>query len=60
MDFWTFILCVIAVWVLMRVVRYIRKERYFASEEFLAHKNEISAFVAEHNEVGQYASGDSS
>lgn len=56
MGFWIFILCVFAAWILMRVVRHIRKERYFASEEFLAHKSEISAFVAEHNEVAEYAS----
>jgi hypothetical protein len=39
-----------------RVVRHIRKERYFASEEFLAHKAEIAAVVAEHNEVTAYTS----
>jgi hypothetical protein len=55
MGFLIFILCVLAAWVLIRVVRYILKERYFASEEFLAHKGEISAFVAEHNEVAEYA-----
>lgn len=56
MAFWIFILCVLAAWILMRVIRHIRKELYFASEDFLAHKAEISAVVAEHNEVGQYAS----
>ena len=39
-----------------RVVRHIRKERYFATEEFLAHKAEIAAVVAEHNEVTAYTS----
>jgi hypothetical protein len=47
---------VFAGWVSYRVVRYIRKERYFASEEFLAHKNEIASFVAEHNELADYIS----
>jgi hypothetical protein len=56
MDFWLFVACLFAVWILVRVIRYIRKERYFASDEFLAHKNDITAFVSEHNEVGQYAS----
>lgn len=55
MSFWIFILCAVAAWILMLVIRHIRKERYFASDEFLAHKNAISSFVAEHNEVGQYA-----
>lgn len=39
-----------------RLIRFIRKERYFGSEEFLAHKAEIAAVVAEHNEVTEYTS----
>jgi hypothetical protein len=39
-----------------RIVRHIAKERYFASEEFLAHKTEIASVVAEHNEIAQYTS----
>lgn len=39
-----------------RLIRYIRKNRYFASDEFLARKAEIASFVAEHNEVGEYMS----
>lgn len=42
--------------ILPPVIRYILKERYFASEEFLAHKEKIAAVVAEHNEVAQYTS----
>ncbi len=38
------------------VGRYILKERYFASEEFLAHKKKIASFVAEHNDVTKYVS----
>ncbi|MFI8775376.1 HNH endonuclease [Gordonia sp. NPDC062954] len=37
-----------------RVVRYVRKERYFASEVFLAHRSQVSALVAEHNAIAQY------
>ncbi len=47
---------VLATKVLPPVIRHIRKERYFASEPFLAHKNEIASVVAEHNEVAQYTS----
>jgi hypothetical protein len=47
---------VFAVWILIRIVRYVRMVRYFASEEFLAHKAEIASVVAEHNEVGKYTS----
>jgi hypothetical protein len=42
--------------VLPTVIRHIRKERYFASEEFLAHKGAIGSVVAEHNEVANYTS----
>lgn len=37
-----------------RLIRYILMRRYFASEEFQAKKEEISAFVTEHNDVKQY------
>ena len=42
--------------VLYHVIRYILKERYFASDEFLAHKDRIASVVAEHNEVADYVS----
>lgn len=48
------ILIVFMAWILLRVVRYIRKERYFASEAFGAQKAEIASFVSEHNEVAKY------
>jgi hypothetical protein len=46
----------IAGWGAYRVCLYILKERYFASEDFLAHKNRIASFVAEHNELAHYIS----
>lgn len=46
----------LAAMILPRVIRHILKERYFASDEFLAHKNQIASFVAEHNEVAGYIS----
>lgn len=36
------------------LVRYIRKELYFKSEEFLARKIELNSFVADHNEMVRY------
>src|SRR4051794_6305122 len=48
------ILIWLIVWIAVRVVRYIRKERYFASEGFQAQKTRIASFVSEHNEVAQY------
>lgn len=53
-GFWTFVAIVFLAWAVHRIIRYIRKELYFRSEEFLAHKAEIASVVAEHNEVGQY------
>lgn len=41
-------------YVTYRVTRYVRKQRYFASEEFLAHKAQIASFVAEHNAIARY------
>lgn len=48
------IVAVLVIWIAARVVRYIRKERYFASEAFQARKAEVASFVREHNEVAQY------
>lgn len=50
------LLVLLAAYPTYRIVRHIRKERYFASEQFLAHKAEIAAVVAEHNEVTEYTS----
>lgn len=41
-------------WGLVLLTRHIRMTQYFASEGFLAHKAEISSFVAEHNELAHY------
>lgn len=41
--------------ILPKVIREIRKNRYFGSEEFLAHKQQLAAIVAEHNEIASYA-----
>lgn len=46
----------LAAWASYWVALYILKERYFASEEFLEHKNAIASFVAEHNELARYIS----
>lgn len=46
----------LAGWGAYRIGRYILKERYFASEEFSAHKNRIASFVREHNELAHYIS----
>lgn len=43
-------------WGLYRGGRYALKERYFASQQFLARKAEIAAVVAEHNDIAGYVS----
>lgn len=48
-----FLLAVLG-YLLYRMIRYICKERYFASDEFVAHKAEIASVVAEHNDVAEY------
>ena len=50
------VLVALAAVILPPVIRYSLKERYFASEELLAHKDEIASVVAEHNEVAGYVS----
>lgn len=55
-TFLTIVLVVLAVIVLSMIIRHIRKERYFASEEFLAHKKKITSVVVEHNQVANYIS----
>ena len=54
-TYWYVGVAAISVFLLMRLVRYIRKERYFSSEEFTAHSREIAAVVGEHNEIVEYA-----
>lgn len=49
------ILTISTILILRRVVRYLRKERYFKSEEFLAIKNETADVIANHNEIAIYA-----
>ena len=43
-------------WALILVIRNILKERYFASEEFLAQKAKAASVVAEHNDISKYVS----
>lgn len=50
------VVAVLAGFAIYWVVLYILKERYFASEEFLAHKARIASVVAEHNDIARYVS----
>jgi hypothetical protein len=45
------ILCAVLV-----IISYVRKERYFASEEFISQKDAAEDVVREHNEIAVYAS----
>lgn len=59
-TYWQITLTVIVLagllYVLPSAIRHVRMTRYFASEEFLKHKEDIANFVAEHNEVADYVS----
>jgi len=48
------VIIALLVWLTPKLVRRIRKRRYFASATFAAHKAEIAALTAEHNEIAQY------
>lgn len=49
-------LLILLAYPLYRYIRVVRKEYYFASEGFQAHKRAIASVVAEHNEVSGYTS----
>lgn len=57
-TYWMYVLgfigAVVATVLTTRAIRHIRKERYFASEEFVAHKMELAEVVAEHNDIAWY------
>ena len=59
-SFWYIVLPIglvaFAAVMLPRLIREIRKKRYFRSEEFLARKAEIASVVDEHNEIAEYTS----
>jgi hypothetical protein len=52
MDFVVF--CLFLSYPVYRLVRHERMKRYFASPDFLAQKQEVAAVVAEHNEISAY------
>ncbi|PKY89684.1 HNH endonuclease [Falseniella ignava] len=45
---------VLTIYILYRLIRYIRKERYFKSEHFLEQKQKVSNMVREYNEISEY------
>ena len=59
-SYWYYVvpiaLVAVACAILPGVIRNIRKNRYFASEEFLAKKAAIASVVNEHNEIAAYTS----
>lgn len=54
--FWPVALVVASAYLLYRIIRVVRKNRYFSSERFLRHRQEVAAVIAEHNEISSYAS----
>jgi hypothetical protein len=44
----------VGAYVIYRVVRHVRKERYFASPDFQGHVARLAGLVSEHNEIAAY------
>lgn len=59
-QFWPIALAIGVIWaaavIVPKIVRSVRRNRYFAGEEFQAHKQALASFVAEHNAVSNYTS----
>jgi hypothetical protein len=59
LTYWYYTVGIIAIVIiaitLPKIIRRVRMRRYFASEEFLKHKNEVAVLVAEHNAIATYA-----
>jgi hypothetical protein len=53
-QYWYIAVLIVAGLIAVPLIRHIRMKKYFSSPEFLAHLEEISAVVAEHNEVSAY------
>jgi len=51
---WVLVLTVVLLLIANPIIRTIRKNRYFGSEQFQSLKAEVAAVVAEHNEVVNY------
>jgi HNH endonuclease len=55
-KFWYISVLIVLGVVVLRIIRHFRMKKYFASEQFLAVKNEIEAVISEHNEIAGYIS----
>ncbi|WP_216666409.1 HNH endonuclease [Actinomyces faecalis] len=53
-KYWYIPVGIVAIYGAVRIVRHIRMERYFASEEFTSKLQELSAVVQEHNDISEY------
>lgn len=49
-----YFLIVLGIYILYRIVRYIMKNRYFNSPEFLEQKDKVDTTIAEYNDIAQY------
>ena len=56
LQFWYVFVGAGVAYLAYRLIRNILKNKYFASPEFLAHKEEIASVIAEHNELSEYIS----
>lgn len=54
LSLWPFILGFIGIYIIYRIIRNVRKNRYFNSEEFIQHTAKIEATIIEYNEISEY------
>lgn len=54
-DLFTALAAILLAWAVYRTVLHIRKERYFASDEFATQRARSASVVAEHNDINRYA-----
>ncbi len=53
-KYWPYVLGIVSLIALYYIIRYIKKERYFKSDEFLKQKKVVSDTVKDFNEISEY------
>lgn len=53
-EYWYILAIIISIYGIYRLIRYIRKERYFKNPEFLEQKQRIADTIQEFNEISEY------
>lgn len=54
MSLWPYLLVALGVYVTYRIIRDVKKRKYFNSEEFIQHITKIDETIADYNEISEY------